>query len=79
MAMSLDSLRVGRVYDFINNGERRRLEVLARISSNDFKVKDLDTTEVYTFEELLRWGRGKDYDLDEVSDQFGRGIVPKQF
>jgi hypothetical protein len=79
MAMSLDSLRVGRVYDFINHGERRRLEVLARISANDFKVKDLDTTEVYTFEELLRWGRGKDYELDEVIDQFGKGIVPKQF
>lgn len=77
--MSLDSLRVGRVYDFVNNGEKRRLEVLAKLSGSDFKVKDLDTTEIYTFEELLRWGRGKDYDLEEVIDQFGRGIVPKRF
>ncbi|GHB50347.1 hypothetical protein [Mongoliitalea lutea] len=79
MAMSLDSLRVGRVYTFVNNGEKRTLEVLAKLSGSDFKVKDLDTTEVYTFEELLRWGKGKDYDLDEVIDQFGKGIVPKQF
>lgn len=79
MAMSLDSLRVGRVYDFVNNGEKRRLEVLAKLSGSDFKVKDMDTTEIYTFEELLRWGRGKDYDLEEVIDQFGRGIVPKRF
>ncbi|WP_377026874.1 hypothetical protein [Mongoliitalea lutea] len=77
--MSLDSLRVGRVYTFVNNGEKRTLEVLAKLSGSDFKVKDLDTTEVYTFEELLRWGKGKDYDLDEVIDQFGKGIVPKQF
>lgn len=79
MAMSLDSLRVGRVYTFVNNGEKRTLEVLAKLSGSDFKVKDLDTTEEYTFEELLRWGKGKDYDLDEVIDQFGKGIVPKQF
>jgi hypothetical protein len=39
--------------------------VLARISGENFKVKDLDTTEIYTIEELLRWGRGKDYELDE--------------
>ncbi|UJP63552.1 hypothetical protein [Mongoliitalea daihaiensis] len=79
MAMSLDSLRVGRVYSFTNNGEKRKLEVLAKLSGSDFKVKDLDTTEIYTFDELLRWGKGKDYDLDEVNDMFGRGIVPKQF
>jgi hypothetical protein len=65
MAISLDNLRVGRVYAFTNMGENRRLEILARLSGDNFKVKDLDTTEVYTIEELLRWGKGKDYELDE--------------
>jgi hypothetical protein len=78
MAIALDSLRVGRVYELTNMGEKRRLEILARLSGDNFKVKDLETTETYTIEELLRWGRGKDYDLDEVI-QHGRGIVPKQF
>lgn len=79
MAIALDNLRVGRVYDFQNNGEVRRLEILARLSGENFKVKDLDTTEVYTIEELLMWGKGKDYELDEVIDSSGRGIVPKRF
>lgn len=79
MAIALDNLRVGRVYDFQNNGEKRRLEILARLSGTNFKVKDLDTTEVYTIEELLEWGKGKDYELDEVIDYSGRGIIPKQF
>ncbi|MBW3466749.1 hypothetical protein [Arthrospiribacter ruber] len=79
MAIALDNLRVGRVYDFQNNGERRRLEILARLSGTNFKVKDLDTTEVYTIEELLEWGKGKDYELDEVIDYSGKGIIPKQF
>ncbi|PRY90972.1 hypothetical protein [Mongoliibacter ruber] len=79
MAIALDNLRVGRVYDFQNNGEVRRLEILARLSGENFRVKDLDTTEIYTTEELLRWGKGKDYELDEVIDSSGRGIVPKMF
>ncbi|MFD2033786.1 hypothetical protein ACFSKL_03235 [Belliella marina] len=78
MAIALDNLRVGRVYEFRNMGEIRKLEVVSRISGSNFKVKDLDTTEVYTIEELLRWGKGKDYELDECIDQ-GRGLVPKKF
>lgn len=65
MAIALDNLRVGRIYILTNMGEKRRIEILARLSGSDFRVKDLDTTEVYTIEELLRWGRGKDYELDE--------------
>jgi hypothetical protein len=29
-------------------------------------MKDMDTLEFYELEELLRWGKGKDYDLDEI-------------
>ncbi len=69
MAIALDNLRVGRTYEFTNQGENRKIEVLARISGENFKVKDLDTTEIYTIEELLRWGKGKDYELDEWRDE----------
>ncbi|GGF30430.1 hypothetical protein [Echinicola rosea] len=66
MAIALDNLRVGRVYHLTNYGENRQLEVLERIGRDNFQVKDLDTLEIYELEELLRWGIGKDYDLDEV-------------
>jgi hypothetical protein len=66
MPIALDNLRVGRVYRLINMGEVRRLEVLSRISGENFRVKDLDTLEIYTLYELLQWGRGKDYDLEET-------------
>ncbi len=78
MAIALDNLRVGRVYEFRNMGEERRLEIVSRLSGANFVVKDLDTTELYTMEELLQWGRGKDYELDEVIET-GKGIVPKRF
>lgn len=66
MAIALDNLRVGRVYKMVNMGEVRKLEIIDRLSGENFKVKDLDTLEYYTIFELLQWGKGKDYDLDEI-------------
>jgi hypothetical protein len=65
MAIALDNLRVGRIYELINMGEKRKILILSRLSDDNYQIKDLDTTELYTIEELLRWGRGKDYELDE--------------
>lgn len=66
MAIALDNLRVGRVYKLVNQGEVRKIEIMSRISGENFKVKDLDTLEYYTLHELLQWGKGKDYDLEEI-------------
>jgi len=66
MALALDNLRVGRTYLLVNQGEIRKLQIIDRLSGEDFKVKDLDTLEYYTIFELLQWGKGKDYDLDEI-------------
>lgn len=67
MAIALDNLRVGRKYRLVNQGEVRKIEIISRLSGDDFKIKDLDTLEYYTIHELLQWGKGKDYDLDEYS------------
>ncbi|WP_296699204.1 hypothetical protein [Algoriphagus sp.] len=66
MAIALDNLRVGRNYLLVNQGEIRKLQIIDRLSGDNFKVKDLDTLEYYTIFELLQWGKGKDYDLDEI-------------
>lgn len=65
MSIALDNLRVGRVYRFVNQGEIRTIQVIDRLSGDNFKIKDLDTLEYYTIYELLQWGKGKDYDLEE--------------
>lgn len=65
MPIALDNLRVGRIYKFINQGEKRTIEIMARLNGDNFKIKDLDTLEFYTIHELLQWGKGKDYDLEE--------------
>ena len=66
MAIALDNLRVGRRYRLVNMGEVRKIEIISRLSGENFKIKDLETLEFYTIEELLQWGVGKDYDLDEI-------------
>jgi hypothetical protein len=66
MSLALDNLRVGRVYRLVNLGEIRKIEIMSRISAEDFMVKDLDTLEFYTLNELLQWGIGKDYDIEEI-------------
>lgn len=66
MPLALDNLRVGRIYTLINQGEVRKIEVMSWISGENFWVKDLDTLERYTMHELLQWGKGKDYDLEEL-------------
>ncbi|MEP1087844.1 hypothetical protein [Algoriphagus sp.] len=66
MPIALDNLRVGRKYQLINMGEVRQVVIVARLRGANFQVKDLDTLELYTIEELLQWGIGKDYDIDEI-------------
>lgn len=65
MPIALDNLRVGRIYRFVNQGEIRTIEVMMRLSGDNFRIKDLDTLEYYTIHELLQWGKGKDYELEE--------------
>lgn len=65
MPIALDNLRVGRVYRFVNQGEIRMIQIIDRLAGDNFKIKDLDTLEFYTIHELLQWGKGKDYDLEE--------------
>ncbi|MFN3999095.1 hypothetical protein [Algoriphagus sp.] len=65
MPIALDNLRVGRIYRFVNQGEIRTIEIMDRLAGDNFKIKDLDTLEFYTIYELLQWGKGKDYDLEE--------------
>jgi len=66
MPLALDNLRVGRIYRLVNYGEERHIQILSRLGGENFKIKDLATLEIYELEELLRWGIGKDYDLEEL-------------
>lgn len=66
MAISIDNLRIGLRYHLKNYGENTDFEVLEKTAENDFKVKDLHTLETYHFQDLIRYGIAKDYELEEI-------------
>mgnify|MGYP005752396719 CR=1 FL=1 len=64
--MSFDNLRKGRRYQLINLGESFEFQVEEVLSDEDYLLKDLQTLERYRLQELLQYGKGKDFDLIEL-------------
>lgn len=67
MPVSTDNLKVGKKYVLLNHGEKRVFEVMERIDMRNYHIKDLLTLEISEFNEHLMYGRGKDYDLYELT------------
>ena len=65
MPMSFNALRVGKKYRLVNYGETSEFTV-EKIKDEQIEVKDIHTTENYTLHDLIKFGKGKDYDLLEL-------------
>jgi len=68
MPLSLDRLQVGHSYEIRNFGEVVKFQVLRRLSDQDYLIKQIDTLEKYELGELIRFGRGKDFNIEEMID-----------
>lgn len=66
MSISIDTIRVGKKYYLVNHGERHEFKVMEKLMDRDFAVQDLHTLEKYTLADLIRYGKGKDYELHEL-------------
>ncbi|WP_377479787.1 hypothetical protein [Pontibacter toksunensis] len=49
-----------------NYGEEFEFQVVEIPEDGVYKVKDLITLDTYLLHELVKYGKGKDYDLDEL-------------
>ncbi len=63
--MSFDVLRVGKRYSMVNYGDRYEFEI-ERILPDDFKVKDIHTLERFHLKEVLKFGKGGDFEIREL-------------
>jgi hypothetical protein len=66
--LSFDVLRNGKRYRLINHGERFEFEIEAILANGDFYVKDLHTLERYHLKDLIRFGKGKDFEIRDMDN-----------
>lgn len=64
--LSFDVLRVGKKYKLINYGEVNEFVVEHILGNGDFKVKNIHTLERYLLKDLIKFGRGKDFEIREL-------------
>ena len=64
--LSFDVLRTGKKYRLINFGETHDFIIESVLPNGDFKVKDLLTLEQYHLKELITYGKGRDFLLEEL-------------
>lgn len=66
MAISMDNLRRGKKYRLTNYGESFEFQVVEMPEEGAYKVKDLNTLDIYLLHDLVKYGKGQDFDLDEL-------------
>ncbi len=69
--LSSTNLRKGQKYKLTNYGHSMVFEVLS-FESRDYKIKNTETLELLYFNELVQYGKGKDYELIDLEN------VPKR-
>ena len=67
--LALDVLRTGRKYRLTNFGETHDFEIESILSNGDFRVKDIFTLERFFLKDLIRYGKGNDFLLEELENQ----------
>ncbi|MGK7394119.1 MAG: hypothetical protein ACNS62_06085 [Candidatus Cyclobacteriaceae bacterium M3_2C_046] len=66
MPISPDTLRVGKKYRLVNYGHTTEFVVQEVLEENDFRIKDLAILEELNFKDLVKYGKGNDYELEEL-------------
>jgi hypothetical protein len=64
--LSFDVLRTGKLYRLLNYGERHDFVIDEILANGDFKVKDIHTLEKYFLKDLIRYGKGPDFEIREL-------------
>jgi len=64
--LSFDVLRVGKKYRLVNFGETNEFIVEYILSNGDFNVKNIHTLERYLLKELIKFGKGNDFEIREL-------------
>ncbi len=64
--LSFGVLRVGKKYRLINFGEVNEFVVEYILANGDFNVKNIHTLERYLLKDLIKYGKGNDFEIREL-------------
>lgn len=64
--LSLNVLRNGKKYSLVNFGDRYEFIIENILSNGDFKLKDLHTLEKYHLKDLIKFGKGQDFEIRDL-------------
>lgn len=59
-------IRVGKKYRLVNYGEMHEVFVIKRLGDDNFLVKSLLTMEQFKLKELVQYGVGGDFRIEEL-------------
>jgi len=66
--LSFDVLRVGKKYRLINFRDTYEFVIEEILSNGNFKLKDIHTLERMFMKDLIRLGKGKDFEIRELEE-----------
>ena len=64
--ISINVIRNGKKYRLINFGDTSEFEVLQFLERDNYQLKDVHTLEKYQLKELLQFGKGPDFSIEEL-------------
>jgi len=64
--LSFDVLRVGKHYRLTNFRERYEFVIEEILGHGDFKIKDIHTLETIYMQDLVKFGKGNDFEIREL-------------
>jgi hypothetical protein len=64
--LSIDVLRNGKKYSLVNFGDRYEFIIESILGNGDFKLKDLHTLEKYQLSDLIKFGKGNDFEIRDL-------------
>ena len=64
--LSFDVLRVGKKYQLINFTDHYEFIIEENLGGNNFRLKDLHTLEIMFMKDLIKFGKGKDFEIRDL-------------
>ncbi len=64
--LAFSSMRVGKRYRLINYGEKTEFVLKEVFARDEYKLVDIHSLEEFYLSELIKYGKGEDFELREI-------------